>query len=531
MAPVVALLVAALLQLPIIHGQVTNGTTTVASTKSPDPPPSPVPLPSTTPLTTTTTPTVDTPTPAPAPAPTPSSSKSSPSPTPTPAPAPVASTPSPEASPAPAPAPAPVPASSSSHAPAPPPAVAPAPAPPRTSTLTQTVSIVSVPATVVDLTVTLPAPVTASPLPGGQAQAARATTAFFPSGTYTGQALLTQSCTIPVYTPIPLPDGSYLEAPLIGCADVRPECCPPLGKVVIPLNDTTGQTAGTLMVAALAQQPLTACPADYSKVSGKVCCPGGFTQYFRPIAHQTPCASQLPWTISVPSAVVSQLSVMNTAVGSQPTDIILVMDHVFALALPLVTKSSGILSTPLKVGIGVGAGVGGALFLALAFLPFFLLRRRRRRRDGYTRPTPTRPPVRHMSDSMTSASTMMPLHTPPLHTPSHSVVETAPHHSHTNSMRTASTHYSEPDAEAMALGMTGPVSPSQQDWAQRKADEYRTLRRPIPQRGVASPPNLTPLEGGDAWEEESVEAVQERMSPPLVVVNTAADRAGVESRF
>jgi len=98
-----------------------------------------------------------------------------------------------------------------------------------------------------------------------------------PTTSYTGQALLTGACAVPEFTAFPLSDGSYLAAPVVGCAQANPQCCPSLSEnsnasatptaSIIPLSD-----ANTAVVSALNANPLTLCPADYTSIAGN-CCP------------------------------------------------------------------------------------------------------------------------------------------------------------------------------------------------------------------------------------------------------------------
>ena len=98
-----------------------------------------------------------------------------------------------------------------------------------------------------------------------------------PTTSYTGQALLTAACAVPEFTAFPLNDGSYLAAPLIGCAQQNPQCCPSLSEIqnvsptpaasIIPLSE-----ANSAIVSALSAAPLTLCPADYTSTAGN-CCP------------------------------------------------------------------------------------------------------------------------------------------------------------------------------------------------------------------------------------------------------------------
>ena len=116
----------------------------------------------------------------------------------------------------------------------------------------------------------------------------------FPTVPYTGQSILVGTyawfvtvlwdmadhsrCTLPQYTMLYFPDGGSLEAPLIGCSDDRPECCPGIVNSPPPASSTaatesreeeqstTSWTATatsptpTGVVSALSQNPLSICP-------------------------------------------------------------------------------------------------------------------------------------------------------------------------------------------------------------------------------------------------------------------------------
>lgn len=114
----------------------------------------------------------------------------------------------------------------------------------------------------------------------------------------------------------------------------------------------------------------------------------GFSLYGQAILGQTPCASQLPMTLTTPAAISQNIQSLSsyvaaTATASTPTvSVKVIVDQVFALSLPLKhgkeqTSSSG-LSTTTKIGIGVGAGVGGILAILLCAWLIWLKHRRRR---------------------------------------------------------------------------------------------------------------------------------------------------------
>jgi hypothetical protein len=100
---------------------------------------------------------------------------------------------------------------------------------------------------------------------------------FIPTSTYTGQALLTAACAVPVYTAVQQSDGSYIAAPVVGCADQNAQCCPSISQnssapaaptaSVIPLSE-----ASPAIVSALNADPLILCPADYTSTA-RSCCP------------------------------------------------------------------------------------------------------------------------------------------------------------------------------------------------------------------------------------------------------------------
>jgi hypothetical protein len=108
---------------------------------------------------------------------------------------------------------------------------------------------------------------------GGSAQVTRI---GFPTAPFTGQALLTGTCTIPMYTALVMSNGGVLEAPIIGCGDDRPECCPslaitssqaaPTGAATLPVYESTA------VASALSAYPISVCPSDYADL-GSVCCP------------------------------------------------------------------------------------------------------------------------------------------------------------------------------------------------------------------------------------------------------------------
>jgi hypothetical protein len=96
--------------------------------------------------------------------------------------------------------------------------------------------------------------------------------ASLPTVAYTGQPILVGTCTTAQYTAILLSGGSYLVAPIVGCNDNHPQCCPSLAAATITPTATYRQMNDAAIVTALAASPLTVCPGDYSSM-GSVCCP------------------------------------------------------------------------------------------------------------------------------------------------------------------------------------------------------------------------------------------------------------------
>jgi hypothetical protein len=96
--------------------------------------------------------------------------------------------------------------------------------------------------------------------------------ASLPTVAYTGQPILVGTCTIPQYTAILLPDGSYLAAPIVGCNENHPQCCPSLAAGTVTPTATYLSMTDAAIVTALAASPLTICPGDYTSTSS-VCCP------------------------------------------------------------------------------------------------------------------------------------------------------------------------------------------------------------------------------------------------------------------
>lgn len=97
-----------------------------------------------------------------------------------------------------------------------------------------------------------------------------------PFAQYTGQALLTGSCTTAQWTAVSLNPGTILEFPMVGCNDNMPECCPSLSVALTTMPQPTGCPSpiyqNDQVPRALVVQSLTQCPQDYTLTS-EVCCP------------------------------------------------------------------------------------------------------------------------------------------------------------------------------------------------------------------------------------------------------------------
>jgi len=214
----------------------------------------------------------------------------------------------------------------------------------------------------------------------------------FATQTYTGQAILTGSCATPMYTAFTMNNGGFIAAPVVGCDNANPGCCPSisqaavvqsaLGGSIIPLS-----AANSAIVQALHSAPLTVCPADYTSTAS-ACCPIGFGLYSTQILSQNPCFSAFSDASTVPPEVTQQIASLSAQIAatqtSSPVSISIVTGSVFALSLPLqngelvMTKKPGGLSLGAKVGIGVGAGLLAAV-IGVGLLLFWA----RKRRGGY----------------------------------------------------------------------------------------------------------------------------------------------------
>jgi hypothetical protein len=86
---------------------------------------------------------------------------------------------------------------------------------------------------------------------------------------------LTGTCNIPMYTALVLSGGAILEAPIIGCGDDRPECCPSLAitsSATTSTNSALPAYESTAVASALSAYPISVCPSDYADL-GSACCP------------------------------------------------------------------------------------------------------------------------------------------------------------------------------------------------------------------------------------------------------------------
>lgn len=123
----------------------------------------------------------------------------------------------------------------------------------------------------------------------------------------------------------------------------------------------------------------------------------GFSLYGQAILGQTPCASQLPITLSTPAAISQNIQSLSsyiaaTATASTPTvSVKVIVDQVFALSLPLKQGKEQLpqmgMSATTKIGIGVGAGVG--VILALLLCAWLIWLKHRRRPEETTTSTDT----------------------------------------------------------------------------------------------------------------------------------------------
>ncbi|KAI4147288.1 MAG: hypothetical protein LQ340_005631 [Diploschistes diacapsis] len=176
------------------------------------------------------------------------------------------------------------------------------------------------------------------------------TTSNGPVADFTGNAIMTDSCTSPYIASFAMPSGGPLEYPWVGCSDQSPDCCPfDLG----------------------AEGPLTVCPHDYVTISG-ACCPNGWGVYTRSIAGQLPCFTTPAIPLAPPGTSGS---------GPAPT---VISSQLFTLRYTLEPTQST-LSPGAQAGIGVGAAAGALSIASVALLMI------RRRRQAYARRAATIP--------------------------------------------------------------------------------------------------------------------------------------------
>ncbi|MCJ1410391.1 hypothetical protein MMC19_004476 [Ptychographa xylographoides] len=159
------------------------------------------------------------------------------------------------------------------------------------------------------------------------------TTGGGPIAAFTGQALLTESCTIANIATYSFGTNT-LEYPWVGCSPESPECCP----------------------FDLSQEgPLTVCPTDYFTTIS-ACCPSGWSLLPTPLLpNLTPCYTT-PALALVPPSAASSSSTLASTISSQ----------LFTLRYTLTDPPTPILSLGAKIGIAVGSA-GFVLLLALLF--------------------------------------------------------------------------------------------------------------------------------------------------------------------
>ncbi|KAK5087042.1 hypothetical protein LTR05_004213 [Lithohypha guttulata] len=102
------------------------------------------------------------------------------------------------------------------------------------------------------------------------------------TASFGGNALLTGSCTVPVFAQVTETSGAVLQFPQVGCALNRGNCCP----------YDPSEFAG-----------LTKCPSDYTTTAG-ACCPNGYSIYSTAIGAETPCYSK-PSQTYLPASTTS----------------------------------------------------------------------------------------------------------------------------------------------------------------------------------------------------------------------------------
>ena len=165
------------------------------------------------------------------------------------------------------------------------------------------------------------------------------TTSNGPVAGFTGNAIMTGSCTSPYIASLAVPSGGPLEYPWVGCSDQSPGCCP---------------------FDLAAEGPLTVCPYDYVTISG-ACCPNGWGVYTNTLAGQLPCFTTPALPLVAPST---------TGNGPAPT---VISSQLFTLRYMLEPAQST-LSSGVQAGIGIGAAAGA---LSIASIALFVIRRRR----------------------------------------------------------------------------------------------------------------------------------------------------------
>lgn len=167
-----------------------------------------------------------------------------------------------------------------------------------------------------------------------------------PVATFTGNPLMTGTCTVPQVAMTTLSAGEILEYPWLGCSEEDPGCC--------PFNINVG---GRLSV----------CPRDYF-TTGNACCPSGWSVYTSALAGETPCYVTTSSAVQYPNATLA----------ASGASVSMISTEVFTLRYALTPQEQSALSLGAKVGIAVGAAGGGAL--ALLALAVFIRKRRAQKR-------------------------------------------------------------------------------------------------------------------------------------------------------
>ena len=173
------------------------------------------------------------------------------------------------------------------------------------------------------------------------------TTSGGPIAAFTGEALLTGSCTVAQIASTSLADGSVVEYPWVGCSPELPNCCP------YNLHN---------------EGPLTICPTDYSTTSG-TCCPSGWSLLPTPLLPGlTPCYTTPALALVPPTATSGGGSAAASVTAAT------------AISTQLFTLSYTITSAPsqgLSIGAIVGIAIGAAAFVVLLLALLYFLRRTR----------------------------------------------------------------------------------------------------------------------------------------------------------